>query len=425
MRKTAVSRVLLFGLVLCGLMRGAGQAARAEELSITVRQITRGPENHFFGYIGHAMTIPWNADGRYIVALRTSFHDRLPRPGEAAQVVLIDTQNDDRVEVIDRTLAWNQQQGTMLYWNPDAAGTQFFFNDLDPETGTVFTVLYDIAKRSRIREYRYGDESVANGGVSPAGRYFAAINYGKISRSRDVIAYAGAVDSTANGPANPETDGLFRVETATGERKLLVSYRQLSDLLLDTPASRAKVGAPARYPVYAHHTMWSRDGEWIFFVVRGKQNKRPNVGCVVRQDGTGLRVVPFAGHPEWRGHRLLLSSKDLQVFNQYDVDEKKWLEPFPRPGIFPDTRDDNAMSPDESWIAGCHKPTPKEYVYTLYRLADGAHVHSPVVRAKAGGGTCRVDGAPRWNRTGDQLLVPGMAEDGTRQLFILQLRTGE
>ena len=70
----------------------------------------------------------------------------------------------------------------MLFWNPNAPETQFFFNDLDPDTGAVFTVLYDVEKRKRVKEYRFGTEAIANGGVAPSGKFFAGINYGKISR---------------------------------------------------------------------------------------------------------------------------------------------------------------------------------------------------------------------------------------------------
>ena len=66
----------------------APQAARDWDLEIT--QLTRGPMHHFFGYIGQARTIPWNDGNRYVVALRTTFQDRMPEAGEPADVVLIE-----------------------------------------------------------------------------------------------------------------------------------------------------------------------------------------------------------------------------------------------------------------------------------------------------------------------------------------------
>ena len=86
---------------------GSALPAASGEFDVEIRQITHGPKHHFFGYIGHVQNIPWNGDGRYIVALRTSFQDRMPAPGEAADVVLIDTQEGNRVEKIDESRAWN------------------------------------------------------------------------------------------------------------------------------------------------------------------------------------------------------------------------------------------------------------------------------------------------------------------------------
>ena len=51
---------------------------KGDAFQIEVKQITHGPMTHFFGYIGHVQNIPWNRSGRYIVALQTNFHDRMP-----------------------------------------------------------------------------------------------------------------------------------------------------------------------------------------------------------------------------------------------------------------------------------------------------------------------------------------------------------
>ena len=394
------------------------------ESAATVQQITHGPKNHFFGYVGHGGTIPWNASGQYIVGLRAEFHDRMPKPDDAARIVLIDTHNKFRVEAVDRTLAWNLQQGTMLFWIPGAAESRFLFNDKDPETGVVFSVLYDIKERRRVREFRFGNESIANGGVSPTRDEFAGINYGKITRSREVISYPGAFDHTADGsPANSDSDGLFRIDIKTGKRQLLVAYAQLSDLILDTEKNRARLGDPDKYPIYVHHTMWSRDGLWIFFLVRGKQNKRPDQACVIRRDGTGLRKVPYAGHPEWSANNELIlgSSKPEHAgaYNLWDVSAGKWSGTIGDRGVFPDTLDDNALSPDAKWYVGSHKRGDNCF-YTFYRFADGHSFESPPIPTKAGGGTVRIDPAPRWNRTSDTILVPGLADDGTRQLFLVR-----
>jgi hypothetical protein len=123
-----------FGMVAFALLLMATARAQSGSSipSVEVKQITFGPAHHFFGYIGHARTIPWNQSGRYIVALETDFQDHMPAADEAARIILMDTKKNYSIRVIDRTRAWNPQQGTMLYWNPQAPETQFFFNDRDP-----------------------------------------------------------------------------------------------------------------------------------------------------------------------------------------------------------------------------------------------------------------------------------------------------
>jgi len=53
------------------------------------------------------------------------------------------------------------------------------------------------------------------------------------------------------------------------------------------------------------------------------------------------------------------------------------------------------------------------------RTASGSR--SPEIPTKPGDDDVRIDPAPRWNRDGDAILLPGLAEDGTRQLFILRI----
>ena len=39
------------------------------------------------------------------------------------------------------------------------------------------------------------------------------------------------------------------------------------------------------------------------------------------------------------------------------------------------------------------------------------------------GGDIRIDPAPRWNRSNDAILVPGIAENRTRQMFMIRVVT--
>lgn len=383
-----------------------------------IEQITFGPSHHFFGYIGHAGTIPWNQSGRYILALRTRFQDHMPEAGEPADIVLIDTVNDYSVEKIEETCGWNPQQGTMFYWNPDAADTQFFFNDRDRKTNRIFTVLYDIEKRTRVTEYRYDDVAFANGGVSQTGGWFAGINYARMARLRLVTGYKGSNDWT-EGVDHPEDDGIFRVNIASGEKELIVSFARMRDALVGD--GQLEVGA-----LFINHTLWNRDGDRIYFYARagweGHGGERINQPFTVQSDGRDLTLQKgfIGGHPEWEmGHRAIGGQDDRLVI--YDTDLQEVVDQIAEPTIIEKPGGDSSLSPDGSWIVtGYGKEGHNMWV--VYRRTDGAWIRTaPYDQRPYVSGDLRSDPSPLWNRDGSKILFPSLTEDGSRQLHIIHL----
>lgn len=389
------------------------------ELSLELKQMTSGPRHHFFGYIGHVQNIPWNKSERYILALRTAFQDHLPRADEAAEIILLDAHDEFSATVIERTRAWNPQQGTMLYWNPHSPETQFFFNDRDPRTGKIFVVLCDIrGGGKRVREYRFDDTPVGNSGLAQRGGTFAAINYGRLARLRAVTGYRDAFDWTA-GVKHPADDGVFRIDIDSGKRQLLVSFKQLADALRP-----ARPDVEAKH-LFINHTLWNRDNDRLFFFVRGDfddRTNRINQAFVVNPDGTGLTAMKqhIGGHPEWaEGHRILGVMDRKQVI--FDTDRQQTVEVLGNAQIFPDPEGDIALSPDGQWLVNGHREQSRNF-YTFYRRKDGAWIRSQGFNVTGWtSGDLRCDPAPCWNRSSDAIVFPAIAADGTRQMFLIRL----
>jgi hypothetical protein len=409
--------------LVCALALACPHVLNSAEPRPEVRQLTTGPLHHFFGYIGHVQNIPWNQSGRYIVALRTSVRDHLPGVNEPAEIVLLDCQRDYATRAIDKTRAWNPQQGTMLYWNPHEQETQFFFNDRDPYTGKVFCVLFDISRGesgSRVREYRFEDTPIGNGGVAQRGGKFAAINYGRMARLRRVTGYAGAFDWTGDA-LHPADDGVFVVDVATGQKRLIASFQQLAAAL------RGQQLAIDQQAIFINHTLWSRDDSRLFFFVRGGWDlggTRVNVPVVINVDGSNLRPLKdfIGGHPEWLdGRRLIGAIGKQQVI--YDTDQMAVVGTLGDQEKLPDPEGDIALSPNSQWLVNGYR-RGNENFYAFLRLKDNAFLRSGPFDVRGWTrGDLRVDPSPNWNRQSNQILISALASDAdrTRQVFLITL----
>ncbi|MPY89117.1 MAG: hypothetical protein GEU99_14475 [Luteitalea sp.] len=363
---------------------------------------------------------PWSGDNRHLVALQTTFQDRMPRPGEAAAVVLVDAAAPHRVEPIEQSRAWNFQQGTMFYWNPAAPDRELFFNDRDEKTQEVFTVRYDIAARKRIREYRFSDTPFGNGGVAQRGGYFLGLNYGRLARLRLVTGYPGARDWTI-GQAAPERDGIFRVDIESGEKRLLVSFAQLA-AAIEPVAPHSKGRA-----LFINHTLGNRDNDRIYFYVRADFDvgpRRVDVPCSIRPDGTRLLVhsLHIGGHPEWDLGTRLIGSHDGKLV-LYDVDARTIVGTIGDSHVFPDPGGDTALSPDGHRVVNGYRQGT-DNLYVVYDRRDGSWARTPgFSHVGFTSGELRVDGSPSWNRSNDAFQFPAIAADGTRQMFLARIVT--
>ncbi|MDC0935394.1 hypothetical protein OAS39_03830 [Pirellulales bacterium] len=423
MKKTNLSTFLAAFLLISRVV------SAGESDGYSVRQITFGPNHHFFGYIGHVGTIPWNETGRYLVALRVGFQDRMPTASDAAEIVLIDTHQDYTARVVDKTLAWNPQQGTMLYWNPQAPETQFFFNDRDPDSGKVFTVLFDTSKGSageRITEFRFEDTPFANSGVAQQGGFFLGINYARLARLRPVTGYPDTFDWTV-GKAAPEDDGIFLVNSNDGKQRLLVSYAQLRDKLQET------VPAVKDASLFINHTLWNRADDRVFLFVRGnfrsellKIDIPLTIDPWAEDPAQTLEIQqPIGGHPEWEnGHTLIGNVGDRQVL--YDSDTKQVVGQLGSPEFFPHPGGDIALSADgKRFVNGYGYKQPGVNYYAILSREDNRLIRTQAFsRGEQVSGSLRIDPAPRWNRQGNQILISAITDDAkpTRQLFLITLK---
>ncbi len=93
--------------------------------------------------------------------------------------------------------------------------------------------------------------------------------------------------------------------------------------------------------------------------------------------------------------------------------------------MFPKPEGDISLSPDGNWFVNGYKLSKHstENYFAVYRRSDGAFVRSEGIDKGSYSGDIRIDPAPRWNRTNDAILVPGIAKNKTRQMHIIRIVT--
>jgi hypothetical protein len=184
-----------------------------------VSRVTEGPGYHFFGYYDKS---PWDATGRYLLAMRVPFMDRPPTAEDVATVGLVDLEEGGRWRGLAETRAWNWQQGAMLQWLPSAPDREVVFNVRTAE-GFGAMVLDVKTGQSRILQRPIY-------ALAPDGRYAVTLNYSRVHRTRAGYGYAGVSDPWADHPA-PAEDGIYRMDLRTGSWRLIISLAQVAHLV--------------------------------------------------------------------------------------------------------------------------------------------------------------------------------------------------
>lgn len=385
------------------------------------RALTSGPKEHFLAsYFG---INSWSADLRYVLALETDVNGRLSRAGEPCTIGVIDTKDGNKFIPVSETRAWNFQEAAMGHWLPWGED-MIAFNDF--RDGRFVTVVMNW----RTKAERVIPHPIA--AVSPDGRKAISLNYARIRLTRPGYGYAGAGQDPLVGSAWPDNDGLWLVDLETGDAKLIV------------PISAVRGKAPEVGPnglFYFCHTVFSRDGERVFWLARGidwynpvKETAGPwsTTAFTCKTDGSDIRAC-FGGR-EWGGsHFSWLDGKTMAVtvypkeypgtcwHVTFTVGEEARTPHRIAPGLL-DWDGHCTWSPDGKWMSteGYYDKTRLRN-WVLMRREDEATI--PVgsfAVPEAYSSDWRCDLHARWRPDGRQLGF-NSCHEGTRQIYVIDL----
>lgn len=398
--------------------------------------VTCGPHEHLLA--SYFAIDSWSPDKRYMLVLETDINGRLPEAGERCTLGVVDLENANRFIPVSTTACWNFQEAAMAFWIDNET---ILFNDL--RDGKFKTVV--MAWRTG-KELRVLPRPVS--AVSEDRTWAVSLNYARLSLVRPDYGYAGSGQDSLADEEWPENDGLWTMDIATGESKLVLSVAACRGLMPPTQRVEGKPGCPLAYHC---HTVISKDGRKIFFLARSvdwfdSKTHRASIwnttAFTVDRDGGNLRRCfkdGWAGsHFNWApdgSHKLLVtaiwdgekrghwtdsawSPVEFEVGKESEVRrigagilDLDWHCVYSPDGLF--------MSGETYWNKNHERP------WVLVRLADGMTkpMGSFWVPEAYRGTYWRCDLHARYRPDGRQIAFNSVHE-GTRQVYVRDIRTG-
>lgn len=378
---------------------------------LPARAVTSG-DSHFFGYYDKC---PWSADGRFLLAGRVGFEGRRSTEADVMTIGVIDPATN-AFRPIGETTAWNWQQGTMLQWLPNG---EVLYN-IRKADGTLGAEIVDptTGQRRQLPRPVYC--------VSPNGREAISLDFHRLQTLRPGYGYPPAREIGAHNLA-PDDVGLWRMDLATGEHRLIFSIAQ------------AKAFQPlAAFENVAHwfnHATYNPDGSRFVFLHR--RHTEPGVThwqtrlLTIRPDGSDLYLLADHGmtsHFHWRDPQHLLAwaihDDGRGARRAYWVmkDQTQSVQAIGEGVLTVDGH--MTYSPDGQWLLTDEYPAPgrTDQPLLLYHLPTGERIEVGRFEAPLSGNWSefRCDLHARWNHDGTQVCFDS-AHSGRRQVYVMDV----
>lgn len=253
-------------------------------------------------------TSPISPSGRYLALTRFPYDDRMPAPGDAATVVLVDLTTGDTRDLA-RTCAWDTQLRAQVQWG--ASDEELVFNDLDPSNWEPFaTVLNPLSgTRRNLPAPVYMMSPDGRLALSPCLRRIRCVQAG----------YGVIVPPNETTSADRRDDGITLVDVGCGTAKTLITTKECLDAIqYDIEPEEWECGA-----FYWFHVKWNGAGDRLMLILRWvppQPRHRLRDWLRRRQSGWRQRQTPnhmvknriITTDADGSNVRLALSAKDWQ-----------------------------------------------------------------------------------------------------------------
>ncbi len=366
-------------------------------------------KEYFFGYYDKST---WDAMGRYMLCMKADNTWSDVSPKQAADIILIDTQNNNETIVVAKTHSWNVQMGCMLQWLGPDYSARILYNDF--RDGRYVSVILTLATKEE-KVIPFPVYSVATDGS-----FALSLDFSRLYRLRPGYGYYNVPEITANDKL-PDSPCIWHVDLTSGEVTPILKYTDFAEF---EPRPEME-GAEHK----VNHIMLSPNGKRFMVLYRWFQGARKYtrlVTCGV--DGTDMYNLSdddMVSHCFWKNDEEIFAfenKKETGASYYLMKDKSNQYEQFWR-GI--DFDGHPSYSPDGSKIVFDRYPDRSRVAAVMISDADNKDKDNVKTVAKVFApfkydNDTRCDLHPRWSRDGKKICFDSVFE-GHRGLYIVEL----
>ena len=265
---------------------------------------------YFFGYYDKS---PWDISGRYMICMRARDTWSEPDPDDTADILLLDSEGEQKVLNIATTHTWNVQQGCMAQWLGPEFKTKIIYNDL--REGNYCSIVFDI----ETKEERVLPLPVYT--VSSDGKTALSLDFSRLHNLRPGYGYSALSEKT-KGVALPDETCIWKMDVETGEVVELFKYTDFSNFQ-PRPEMQEK-GSVHK----VNHLMLSPNGKRFMVLYRwycGQRKYTRLITCNV--DGTDMYLLSdddMVSHCYWKDdeHIIAFENKHNEGTGYYLMKDK-------------------------------------------------------------------------------------------------------